>query len=118
MPVQRLECRPPFDPRPMGSEQRVKRLVAFPPDDARDLTAKPVTTARHGLDVRPLDGWVAKHSPQRGNHLLDAVVGDHDIAPHGRNQVVPRHDRSGIRDQMQQYAQLTIGQRDRLTGAR
>ena len=116
--VQRLERGTPLDPGTMRRQQRLERLIRLAPHHTGDLAREPIAAAWHGFEAGPAVGRVANQPAQRGHDLLEAVVGDGDVFPRGRDQRVLGHDRAGAGQQMLQHADMPVADRHALTVAR
>src|SRR5207249_7439306 len=114
--LERFECRPPFDPGAMRGEECVQRGICLAGGDARDGRGEAISATRLRLDV--LVGWLRSEClAQRGDGLLEAVVGDGDIAPGDLDQAILREDLARVRDERVQQIEMPSGDRQRLARA-
>src|SRR4030095_16317240 len=106
----------PFDERPVRRQQRVESCVAFTRGLSSDDCGEPVSSSRHGLDIRGPVRVYAEQSAQAGDDLLQAVVADSDILPSSFQQIFLRNDLAGTKHEHQQHVKLTLRERDGLSG--
>jgi hypothetical protein len=115
--LQRLERRPSFDPGAVRRQDSVERFVGFAELHARDRRGKSVAAARVGLDVL-VAGALFERASKGRDRLLEAVVGNGDVGPRGRDQLILRKDLARARDQDAQQIELPRAERNRVAVAR
>ena len=69
------------------------------------------------MNVRSAIGALAEHASQSRDRLLEAVVRDSQAIPCRCDQLILRDDRSRMSEQIEQDADVTIGNRDEFAGA-
>jgi len=71
-------------------------------DCGLDRRDEPIAPARDGLDVGRLGGIVAKRLPELGDRLCERVVGDGNVRPERREELVLRNQRRLPRHEIEQ----------------
>jgi hypothetical protein len=81
------------------------------------LSGEPVAAPSHRFDIRPAPGSITEQPAQRGNHLLQTVVGHSHVFPRRRDERVLGCDRSGVGQQLLQDAEMAVADREPLATA-